>query len=528
MPKRSTIGEIIVYPAKGGLETYSIPGTTTLGRLSSGYNFMVDINGAKKKMPGAVRQDDGELNMAPVGNARGLFDFWRTSGSLKTRRTVFVSSGRVFADFGDGHYFDVTGSTVIAPTDNVSMETFFGLLVMAWDTNPSGVPQKFDQTGNIAPLGGTPPNGRWLRTWFNRLWMAGNPAAPDRLYASAINDPEDWSVLSGAEIIDIDQGDQDPVGITSLFPSFYGRLMVAKRRSVYEVTPVGSTFGVQVLISGLGCVSHNGAQSTDSDIIFPSERGISSLAMTNKLGAIDSSFLSTSIQDYYQQTVNFELAGNMRSLYVPEINAYLLAYTSKASTVNDTLLGYNFALGEWYQWNENISAMSYYVDANDSYKTKVLVGDDLGRLGILDLNKRSRQVTWFGERRTMQFATGIIYPMPQKREVTFRKLSVYFKPSVEGSILNVSYRVNARFVEDLEIDMSPLETGALIGSAIIGVDRIGTSGRIKHETKNLHGVGEAIELIFTHTPISDDDDCELYGFVIEYEYSGESDLPKQQ
>ena len=76
--------------------------------------------------------------------------------------------------------------------------------------------------------------------------------------------------------------------------------------------------------------------------------------------------------------------------------------------------------------------------------------------------------------------------------------------------------------------MSPLETGSLIGSAIIGVDRIGTSGVIKHVTKNLHGVGEAIELIFTHQPITDDDDCEIYGFVLEFEYSGDTDLPKQQ
>lgn len=528
MPIRNTIGQIVLYPAKGGLETISIPGTTTLGRLSEGRNFLIDINGAKKKMCGAIRQDTGTLRMAPVGNARGLFDFWRTTGSVKTRRTVFIASGRVYADNGNGAYVDVTNGFTIAPTDNVSMDTFFGLLVMGFDTNPTGVPIKYDQGGSISALGGAPPNAKYLRTWFNRLWAAGVGDFPDRLYASVIDDPEDWSVLNGAQQINIDQGDQDPIGITSLFPPFYGRLMVAKRRSIYEITPSSSSFAVQTLISGLGCVSHNGVAATDSDIIFPSERGISSLAMTNKLGALDSSFLSSAIQDYYQQTVSFSRAGNMRSLYVPELNSYLLAYTSRNSLTNDILLGYNFAIGEWYQWEQNIAAISYYVDPNDENKTRVIVGDDRGRVGILDTSKQGRTVTWFGERVTMQFATGIIYPLPVRKEVTFRKLTVYYKPSVENSVLNVSYRVNAQFIEDLEFEMEPLATGSLIGSAIIGVDRIGTSARIKHITKNLRGVGEAIELIFTHNPVSDDDDCEIYGFVLEFEYSGETDLPKQQ
>lgn len=528
MAKRTTIGQIVLYPAKGGLETISIPGTTTLGRLASGRNFVIDINGAKKKQPGAIRQDSATLQMAPTGNARGLFDFWRTNGGVKVQRTVFVASGRVYADQGNGVYSDITGAFTIGQTDNLGMDTFFGLLVFAFENNPTGVPLKWDQSGNLQPLGGTPPNAKYPRTWLNRLWLGGNGAAPDRLYGSVIDDPEDWAIVNGAVQINLDQGDQDPVGITSIFPGFYGRLLVAKRRTIYEITPSGSDFAVRTLISGLGCVSHNGVAATDSDIIFPSERGISSLAMTNKLGALDSGFLSSAIQDYYQESVSFSRAGNMRSLYVPELNSYLLAYTSKNSLTNDTLIGYNFEIGEWYLWEQNISAISYYVDPNDEKKTKVLVGDDRGRIGILDTTKSGRTVTWFSELVTMQFTTGIIYPLPVRKEVTFRSLTVYYKPSVENSVLNVSYSVNAQFIEDLEFDMTPLTSGAIIGSAIIGVGRIGTSARIKHITKNLRGVGEAIELVFTHTPVSAEDDCEIYGFVLEFEYSGETELPKQQ
>jgi len=529
LPKRSTIGEIVVYPAKGGLETISIPGTTTLGRLSSGRNFMVDINGAKKKNPGTIQQNINPVGaLAPTGNARTLFDFWRTNGSTKTRRTVFGASGRILADNGDGIYTDITGPFTLLATDNIVTETFIGLLILAFENNPSGQMLKWTQTGTLAALGGTPPNGKYLRNFLNRLWVTGVGSAPDRVYYSTVGNPEDWQLINGSGSIDLDQGDQDPIGNTALFPPFYGRLVVAKRRSLYEITPSGSTFAVRNLITGLGCISHNGVQSIDSDVIFPSERGINTLGMTDKLGQVDSAFASSSIQNYYQDVVSFDRASNMRSIYVPELNSYLLALTSKNSLTNDVVLGYNFALGEWYNWDLNISAFSRYVDPTDSNKTKVLVANDAGNIGVLDTSTRGRTVTWFGERLTMQFSTGIIYPLPVRKEVTFRKLTVYFRPSVRGAVLNVSYRVNSRFVEDLAFDMSPLETGSLIGSAIIGVDRIGTSGIIKHVTKNLHGVGEAIELIFTHQPISDDDDCEIYGFVLEFEYSGDTDLPKQQ
>jgi hypothetical protein len=529
MSKRSTIGEIVVYPAKGGLETVSIPGTTTLGRLSEGRNFMVDINGAKKKNPGTIQQDvNPPDSLAPAGNARALFDYWRTTGTAKTRRTVFGASGKFYADNSDGLYLDITGPFSILATDNVAVETFFGLLLLAFDNNPGGTPLKWTQSGTLAALGGTPPNAKYLRTFLNRLWVTGVGAFPDRLYASAIGNPEDWTLGGGAFTVDIDQGDQDPVGNTSIFPPFYGRMIVAKRRSLYEITPSGATFALRNIITGLGCVSHNGVASIDSDIIFPSERGISTLGMTDKLGQVDTAFASSAIQDLYQDIVSFDRAGNMRSIYVPELNSYLLALTTKNSLTNDVVLGYNFALGEWYQWDLNVSAFARFVDSNDSNKTKVLVANDQGKIGILDTSKRGRTVTWFGERLTMQFSTGIIYPLAVRKEVTFRKLTVYYKPSVQGSKLLISYRVNSRFVEDLEFDMSPLPGAGVIGSAVIGVDRIGTSGVIKHVTRNLRGVGEAIELIFTHTPVSDDDDCEIYGFVLEFEYSGETDLPKQQ
>ena len=541
MAKSQLIGQVLVYPAKGGLETIAMPGLQTLGRVVDGSNFIVDINSAKKKWPGAVRYNSLSPNMVAGGPFKGLFDFWRLQPSgYKGRRVTAVSGGKVWADHSDGVFVDVTGAFTIFPADNVSIETFYGLMIMAFDNNPAGGPLKYDQSAAVASLLGTPPNGKYLRTFMDRLWIGGIKAAPDLVVGSSTDDPENYHTgpmpPGDAQYIYLDQGDQDPVGVTALFPPYYGRMVVAKRRSLYQIqnnfdSSGNAYFGVTpVVSSGLGCISHNGVVGLDSDVIYPSERGIHTMSMTNKLGQIDMEYMSAPIQNLYQENVDFFRADNMRAIYIPEINHYLLSLTTKSSAGNnDMVLGYNFGTGEWDVLNENVSAFSKFVDTSDANKTKVLVGDDKGRIGIIDTTKSGRVVTWFDERVTMQFTTGIIYPLgANTTEVTFRELTVFFKPQpIANSVVNVTALVDGIQRQDLEFSQTA-QSGSLIGFSTIGVAKIGGRGIVKNVSRQLHGVGKGIELIFTHKPVSDDDDCEIYGFVIEYAYSGDTDLPKSQ
>jgi hypothetical protein len=529
MAKNSQTGQVIVYPAKGGLETISIPGTTTVGRLADGSNFIVDISGTKRKHPGIERRvDDESVNLTLEGNSKGLHDFWYTSGSNKVQKTVVIANGKLWADTnGNGTFSDFTGAVTITATDNVCVETFYGLMVMAFDNNPSDVPQYFDGT-TLGSLGGTPPNAKYLRTWQNRLWAAGIGTAPDRLDASVIDDPEDWLTANGAEQINIDQGDQDPAGITALFPPLFGRMVVGKQRSLYAVEPYDYLFSTSQIVSGLGCISHNATIAVDNDIYFPSERGIHSLGMTEKYGEVETGYLTYPIQDWYQENISYRHGNNFRAVYAPEINSYLLAATLLGSARNNVVLGYNFALKEWFRWDEQVSAFAKYVDRRDGNKTKVLMLDDQGRVGIIDTRKGTRTVLWFGEQRTTQLTTGIIYPMGVTKEVTLSKMTCFYRPQVTGSDLTVSYMVNGKFVEDLTFSMEPLSRQSVVGSAVIGVDKIGGKGIVKHVTRQMKGQGTAIEIVFTHTPVADDDDFELYGFVIDYEYAGETEQPKTQ
>lgn len=522
---------IKLYPWQGGLETISVPGATTLGRLQSGNNFVVDPSGYKRKSCGVTRQNNANQNLSPTGNTRGLFDFWRSNGFTKLRQVIFVSSGIVYAEFNNsGTYTDIsTGSGLtINQRDNVYITAFGGLLIMGFDNNPNNSPVKYNQSGLIQNLGGTPPNIRYLQVFQNRLIGAGNPAAPDRVYLSAAGNPEDWTLGSGAETIDLDLGDVDPQGITGLMPPFFDRIVVGKRKALYEIFAVEGTFGVRVLVHNIGLLSHNSCQTVNNDVIFASDRGIHSLAMTDKLGELETGFLSYPIQDLYANMVNFARAGNMRSAYSPEMASYFLAFTSNASDANDYVFVYNFALQEWGVFQENVSAFSSYVDPMDNNKTAILVADDQGRIGVLDTRSSSstgKIVTWFGERVETNITTGLIYPASPERQCVFKNVMLFYKPQTtrQGSpFFTMTYLVDGQTVETLTFDMTPIKRGSLIGSAVIGVDIIGASGRLIKKGFEIKGVGQSIEFVINHQPQDDEEGLEIYGFTLDFDVLGES------
>ncbi|KAB2836986.1 MAG: hypothetical protein F9K48_00370 [Candidatus Brocadia sp.] len=529
MAKNSTRGTIAVYPAAGGLESISIPGMTTAGRVTDGSNFIININGSKKKHPGVVRKDDGSQILAPEGYAKALYDHWRISGNSKVRKTLLVASGKVWADNGgNGTFVPVTSPFSIIPYDNVSMTTFFGLLVLCFENNPGGRPLKYDHT-TLAQMASGVPNAKYARTWFNRLWLGGILGAPDRLKASAPDEPEEFGILNGAKEFNFDQGDHDPIGLTGIMPPLRRvGMAVGKRESIHKVYPSGNTFATDIVTEAFGLLSHNSAVAFANDVVFASDQGVHSLQTTEKFGEVETSYLSAQIQDYYQENMAFESAENMRAIYAKEINSYLLAATTKASAVNDIVLAYNFLRGEWSKWEEQVSAFARWVDPLDNNKSKILVCDDRGRVGILDTTaKGPRVVTWFDERRTMRFTTGLMYPLGVDKEVTFCLLKCYFKPQTKGSFFTVTCLVDGKIVSTLEVDMSPSDT-SVIGTAVIGTDKIQTEGSVKEVARELKGVGSSIELVFSHAPQSDEEDCEIFGFIVEYEYSGETQIPKQQ
>lgn len=527
MPKKTV--KTRVFPANGGLNTSAIPGTAPPSDLVYSDNIIFTINGSKKKKWGLNAYYNNGFDEGTLGNFRGMIDFWRNNAGVQERKFVCFVDGELYADSGNGVFSNVTGTTALTASDQVTFDVFVGLLIAGFESNG---PQKWTQAGNFQDLGGTPPPCSLWRVHDGRLWGSGNKAAPHRLYYSAADNPEDWTLGGGAGSIDIEGGDSDPEGITAIFPSFYNELYVAKRKSIHKVKRYVSDdlsvidFLVEPVIKGLGCVAHNSVVATQSDLIWASESGIHSFQTTQNYGNVQGTFLSYPIHDIYNDEVNFSKTKNMWGVYVPELNSYLLAYTKRGRSYNTEILGYNILLGKWFRWqNFDCSTLAQFIDSRG--KTQLLVGtntsvDGPPNIGILDKDI----VTDFDVSYPCTFTTPIIFPAGAP-DITFnfKNIFLYFKPQ-SGVDLTMSYKIDNRATITKTIDMSG-SVGDIIGESTIGSAIIGGGGTIKKVVIPLLGEGSGIQLTFNQTPEDTDvgEDCDFYGFVLEAEFADDSSIP---
>lgn len=175
----------------------------------------------------------------------------------------YTADSRVLAIVSDGAstrtLYDCTTSTASSigsvngaqPIENPS---FFEQKVILCDgIGVSGTyhaPQKIylvTGTVTVADLGGSPPNARYSCVHLDRLILANTTANPNRLYFSAVSDPETWDTTNAW----IDVGEP----ITGL-ASVQGVLLIFSRGATWRV--LGSL--------PPGSVDSNGAQIDDMEL----------------------------------------------------------------------------------------------------------------------------------------------------------------------------------------------------------------------------------------------------------------------
>lgn len=541
-----------VWPAKKGLDQSSIPGTADPASMEDCDSVIFTINGSRKMKWGIKPYCVNGITPDTTTNLRATVDFWRTVGATPSQKIVVYANGKLYADQSTGYFSDVTGANVLNWQDRMVSDIFTGLLISCFE---STVPLAYTQTGPFTTLvqkawdlftalpgtypqfnPGAPtfyniPRFSICRIWRRRLWGI-SPLFPHRLYYSAVDAPWDFVLADGAGSIDIDYADSDPVGLTAIFPSLLKTMVVAKRRSLYTVAEVvssesdgaggiiyGTTYQIDPYSKGVGCIEHNSVAAASNDIIWASERGIHSLAQTDKAGDLEVGFLSYPIHKLYQNETSFLRSKNMWGVYSPEENAYKLAYTERGKTYNDQILNYNIALGEWTRYKKyECRSLCPYVDSNK--KSKVMIGRNMN-LGIIE----ETVLTEFGILSPgMSLSTPIIC-VGQRPDIqlNFTKLWLYVKPQVSGT-LNIVYQVDGKPAISTTADLSG-GGGSIIGAFPVGGGLIGGTGKIKKLAVSLMGEGSMIQFYFSFVPTTVTEDCEIFGFTIEAEYAEDSDIP---
>lgn len=537
MAKRTS--RFVMLPWLKGLDTDTDEGIMQfMGKFPGKADFLrqaddivFNLDGSKTKRYGYEYHDNAAVTNTPDLIAGS--DYWANVSNVKTQKIVCwdnqATSKAWIQPAAGGAWTELTkDASATAPTNlkRVAFEVFNNDLIMAvTDDQAAGrAPLKWDnQDGGNAylPLGGTPPNIKYVRKHQGRIWGAGDPSMPDRLYFTSPGNHEEWNGVGDSGAIDIDPGDGDHSGITAIFPSFRGMLFVAKANAIYRVsgqTPLD--YKVEPVTYGLGCNSHNSAVAVDmDDVYFQSERGYHSLVLTDKFGDFEGAFLSSTVQNDFL-ALDKTLGAYVQGIWIPSLNSCIWN-VSRNGTTMDTLWLYDVRFKAWYRWTGAAPQCLFRVEDSSTKIKRAYFGNDVGRLSKTQKTGQYHDYTSTIISEIIQ--TPFIWPDNDPATIKgFKKLGVWLKmPS--GDTLDVDVRL-AGVTEPQTVTFTSTASGTpkldvdfILGESILDAD---STLRMTPYTMPIDGYATSVQLTFKQEDL--DKYCAIFGFWIEWEPAGDS------
>lgn len=516
MPPRTKVFQ--QFPWTGGVNTALNAAQIPTNQLVQADNLVFDTRGSRKNREGINGNwDDGSSASDTI---IGLADFWFGTATSKTQRLVALDDAKNFYSYeSDGTRASITDSGTAYPNDinKCSMETIDNLLVIAVDGQNNNL-KKWDGSGDIEDLGGSPPDASIVRKHLGRLWC-NDLDQLDRLHYSETANAEVWNGSGDSGALDIGVGDGDPDGITAIFPTFKGQLFVAKKTKLYRISGFyPETFQVELISDGIGCSSHNSCVNVgNDDIFFVSERGVHSLAATDRFGDFESKFISKNIQKTFNDDFSRGALPKVWGAYLPTINSVAYTFSDSSTTGgisdNNAIWLYNTELGEWYRWPD--LDCQCLISANDSDKRRFYFGSSTTRVHQT-LTGSNNDTTEAGGSESIAplYKTGVIFPdnTPYTMKA-FKKISIIYEPTGDHTI-DVTAKIDN--APNQEIQFTQDGTGAILGTdLVLGTSTLGAVFALAPYTESLDGIGRGIQLTFSQSGV--DETAELQGFAIEYE-----------
>jgi len=212
--------------------------------------------------------------------------------------------------------------------------------------------------------------GAWLR---NYLFLAGEPVEDDWIYFSNNRNPTNFSV---GDIVYVNTGDGQSIVRLEAFR--LNELVVYKERSIFVLDITGTTplddWTVQPISKTIGCIASRSVVNLGNDQWFLSSNPIAVRSLVrSQFDKILVEKVSNPIQDILDRTGKLQINETHinKAAAILFDGKYLLAIPTGNSTVNNTVLVFDFNVNAWYMidgwypsdWVEFDNRL-FYTDAN--------------------------------------------------------------------------------------------------------------------------------------------------------------------
>ncbi|HEX7073342.1 MAG TPA: hypothetical protein VF226_04820 [Hyphomicrobiaceae bacterium] len=448
---------------------------------------MVFRTGVPEKRGGSQRYNAVSLGSDPV---KGIVRFYRSDGTK--RLVIGVGTTLKVGDDVNGTFSDI--ATGLTANREWHFEQWKDLL---FATNAVDPLKQYDGT-TVTDVAGSPPRAQFIVQHQNRLFLAGDPANPSRLYFSELDDHQAWPA---SNFIDIETSSGAGDWITGLASSF-GDLVIFKHRSTHLLIGDRQENWVRrEIFPGIGCVA---PRSVTTDGIW-----------TYFLGADGIYRMRGTTLEHLSHKVNLDLlrSGNLSVAAAAVHDNFLWLTTPIESSVdNSEALTFVFDL-ETKTWTifSGIRAHAYAVwdGAGDGHE--ITWGD------------ASQGLVFFGDRGTSDDGqpidahfTSKAYDLDSFTVIkAFRRFWIDVHSS--GAKWTVSYQID-QSGPGATMDMSSAIIGAsgatFWGRAIWGVSRWSTS-RIQTFSESFRREDFGASITVTIRNNSSTDSGSIHGFAVE-------------
>jgi hypothetical protein len=485
----------LVPVAIAAADTASQVATATQTAIDALADFTASVNTATVTITNAAVGDCTTVVDGPTASATG-FTFARTTA-------------------GTG---PATAIDADPELDLCDMKTYNERLIftMNGDNNTPKVFYAADATDTWEDLYGA-PDALWISEHQGRL-LLNDKDLPDRIHYSPVQDHTLWQGRGDSGAVDFFKGDGDPNGISAIFPSFKGQVIVAKHSRIDRVAGDDvTTDPLLPLSTGIGVVSHNAVVAVDmDDVPFPSARGFHSLVATDTTGDFESNFLSKKIQPSFSswETERFKY---MQGAYIQPLNSVAWSVAEEGNTTQNALWLFNVERQEWYVW-PSADAQSVTTARDSNGKIRLLTGDSNGRLHLWQNGTYSD----FGSTGiSYRIKSGTIYVDGSPETIKmFKKLKLYFRPRGDFNF-TVYFKVDNFAVQALTFDQTA-DADELGGEFILGSSILGNASTLAPFTKDITGIGRGCSIEVFQSGA--EGQVEIYGYAIEYELADVSDI----
>ncbi len=526
-----------LYPWVGGLNTAQDPIILDPQNLTVADNIIFTTSGSRRKRGGQARYNTSALGTATF-NVVYFTNYWSIVSNVKRERFVIAGdNGKVYRGT-PGTNGTFTSFSTIALTithGGVTSETINNNLVMGFAGN--GVPKVWvaqNTSANLVAMTSAttvtlPFTSAWIcKGFIERLFLAGDPALPDRLYVSVpgtYNNFTQGAVAGSGIVLDVGLGDGDPTGITAIFPGTGGNrvIYVAKRRHLYAIdcSEVDQrNWSITLISNQIGVINPNAVTTLDeTDVVFMSDRGVHSLSQVMQTTAIvPGEFLSFPIQPDYNDIVNSANRGQISLTYVPSLNSVLFSCKRVGISTYETIYGFNIQLQQWFRW---ISTPCNFLFTRFNTTTGIdeIYGCDVRYVNKLNQTARND----FNSAIATTITSSFIFPddLPLL-EYNFTRLIFIFR-SRDNSTFSVQYTVDGVTSDSFTVQQRTAGSNILNTTQLGPNFILGNIQGVKPFFAHIGGVGSSIQLMITHNTLNKDFD--MFGMVLEYDQAGDRQNP---